>query len=443
MSTRWDFHCSQVWHHRVYRACLISGLFLTTECLSCVGAQAQNPPAAPMPATPPAPQTPPPTTPSPLATTQEFRKGALYGHVLDTDGKPVPKAMVALQDKSGKVLAWTKTNDQGEYAIAIDPMTALQLRASRRRGLLEQCVRAVGDVVTAPVKIVGSAVTNPGKTAGSAVVSVASGTPAPLVAQTVVPVIGDKAIAGETSKSAGGAAASVVVGQSPTSPKPVVEKGEAILQVSAPNFKEARGNAGVYWLEGPCTDKDRPMGMQAWLETVKLAPATTDKASEIVQEALTLTEPMADPTLILPGGTVKLKVKLQSPPGPEHPVRVFAREARKNIVTELMAQPGADKNVFVGTLTLDPKTPVGETVLSIAALRAEPVEVQLDKKKADPLIEFVKRLPDMQANKPYEYDPRIMASENRVDIRLTVLDAKKQTPTTPPAPASNANKGKP
>ena len=83
----------------------------------------------------------PPATPN-----SDYRNGVLYGRVVDVvTGKPIPDATVALQDKNGKVVAWSKTNEKGEYAIAADPMNALALRASRRRGLLEQVCRAVGN----------------------------------------------------------------------------------------------------------------------------------------------------------------------------------------------------------------------------------------------------------------------------------------------------------
>jgi hypothetical protein len=53
----------------------------------------------------------------------EYRKGLLYGKVLDATGKPVSGATVALQ-QNGKVLAWTKTNEQGEYRLPADPRLA-------------------------------------------------------------------------------------------------------------------------------------------------------------------------------------------------------------------------------------------------------------------------------------------------------------------------------
>ena len=170
------------------------------------------------------------------------------------------------------------------------------------------------------------------------------------------------------------------------------------------------------------------MGMQAWLETIKMAPTAGDKKSEVEHEALTLCEPVVEPILATAGGAVIIQVKLKSPPGPEHGVRVFARELRKGAVIELKPKAGADQSIYVGTLILDPQTPVGETTISIGALRTVPVEVKLDPKKADPLILFVGRLDDMQGGKPYQYDPRIMASENRLDIKVTVLEPKKGTP---------------
>jgi hypothetical protein len=418
----------------VRRLSFSSALWLGMTALSAPILRAQAPPAPAPPQPTNSPAQPTPNTPAALMNAPEFRKGVLLGRVLDITGKPVPDATVALQDKNGKVLAWAKTNAQGDYAIAADPLTALQLRPSRRRGLLEQIVRAAGDVVTAPVKVVGSAVANPGKTVKAVAVSAATGTPAPLAVEAASPLVGGKTAAEETAQKAREAAAKTAVGDNSAPPpnKPSVEKGQALIVVSASNFKEAKGKAGAYWLEAACTEKDKQLGMQAWLETVKLAPMMGEQASEIVQESLTLEEPHLEPTLVSSGGTVKLRVKLKFPVGLAEKVRVFARETHKDVVVELLPQQ-EDKTLYTGTMTLDPKTPVGETTLTIAALRADPVEVKLNRKKADPLGEFVRRLDDMEAKKPYEYDPRIMASENRLDIKLTVLDAKKGTPAVPAA----------
>jgi hypothetical protein len=368
----------------------------------------------------------------------DFSKGAFYGKVVDAaSGQPVADATVALQDRSGKVVAWTRTNAQGKYAIAADSLKLLQLRPSRRRGLLAQLVRGAGKVVNAPVKAASAVVSgaasvvkevDPVNTAKSAAVSGVSGSPAPVVSQVTggaLNAVGEKA-----EKRAKENAVKAVLGERQASPKKkrdALVPGEVVIAVSAPNYKEARGQAGAYWLEPPARDQGQPVGPRAWLETVKLAPAGSDKKSEIEDAAVLLAEPHMEPSLAPAGTAVKISVKLQAREAPASNIRVFAREDKKRKVVELKAQ---GDNVFTGELALDPKTPVGDTSVTLVALRAEPVEVDLRESKEDPLLHLAERLDDLDADKPYEFDPRIMASENRLDLTLTVLDPKRATPPT-------------
>lgn len=351
-----------------------------------------------------------------------LRKGVLYGKVVDLSGKPVAGATVALQQTNGKVLTWGKTNDKGEYALAADPKVALNLK-SHCKSLLETCAQAVGDVAMAPVKAVGGVVSSPGSTAKSVAVSVASGTPAPLAAQAVGSALPNRSTVGQTAQSAGGAAAGAALGDGKPAPPPAAEKGLATLRVSATGFKDAKADVGAYWLEPPVEDKSNPVGVQAWMETIQMAPTAGDKKSDVQKQALTLSDGTVTPTLAPVGSSVNLKVKLNSPPGPDHKVRVFARLASKDEVVELTPDP-KDKTLFAGSMTIPQGTPAGQSSISIGALRAEPVEVKLNQRKDDPLLLFVHRLDDMNAAKPYGYDPFIMASENRVDVPVTVLAAK-------------------
>lgn len=179
------------------------------------------------------------------------------------------------------------------------------------------------------------------------------------------------------------------------------------------------------------------------MECVKLAPASTDKKSAVEDEAVMLSEPHLDPALAPPGSTVNLSVKVRLPKDPQPSVRVFAREDKKKQVFEL--QPQKD-GVYSSGLLIDPKTPLGETTISVVAMRAEPIDVKLPKAQYDPLTEFVRRLDDLDPDKPYVYDPRILASENRLDIKFTVLDPKAATPpaapASPPAAATDSAAGK-
>jgi hypothetical protein len=364
----------------------------------------------------------------------DFSKGALHGKVTDlATGKPVAGATVALKDKDGKVLAWTKTDDKGEYAIAADTLTVLSLRPSRRKGLLEEIARTVGDVVTAPVKVVGEVVKDPVGTAKTVAVTAATGNPIPATVGAVKAVAEDPAKpAKEKAAQAKENAVKTVLGERQAAAKEkkaVAAPGETVLVVTAPSYKDLNGKAGAYWLE-PREEKSdktpKPCGPKAWLETVQLAPMASDKPSAVAQAAFLVADCKAEPSLVTPGGTLKIVAKLQSPPGEKRPVRLFARESKKKTVVEL--RPG-ENGLYAGELKLDEKCDIGDTVVSVVALREEPIDVKLDRKKADPLLEFVRRLDDLDSDKPYEYDPRIMASENRVDLAVTVLDPKKATPS--------------
>lgn len=370
----------------------------------------------------------------------DFRQGALYGRVIDTaTGKPVAGATVALQDKKGKVLAWTQTDAQGQYAIAADSVQILRLQPSRRRGLLTRIARGIGGVVMLPVKATSVAVkgatevvknVNPVQTAKATVITAATGNPVPAVSQIAGSTLDTASSRAE--RTARERAARSLLGERLEKPKEQRQDpvpGETLITVSAPGYKPANGKAGAYWLEPPATIENRLVGTRAWLESVKLAPVAGDKKSEIENVAILLAEPRMDPSLVPAGGTVSLAAKLQTPGNQPLNARIFAREDKKRTVVELKAQ---GNNVYAGELALDPKTPVGETIVTIVALRAEPVEVKLEEKKADPLLEFARQLDDLDPDKKYEFDPRIMASENRLDLTLTVLDPQQATPTTAP-----------
>jgi hypothetical protein len=298
-------------------------------------------------------------------------------------------------------------------------------------------------------------VKDPIGTAKNVAVSAATGNPLPVATQLAAPSLtkapDPKQIAQEAKLKATETSVKSVLGERQATPadKRNGIPGEIQVVISAPNYKECKGQAGAVWLEPEEETGDKPeknekkLGPRAWLETAKLAPATLpdDKKSEIAQEAYLIAEPKIEPTLVPAGGTMKITAKLQAPPGPARKIRVFAREDKKHTVTELKL---VKDNLYEGQLALDPKTPSGETTVTIVALREEPLEVKLNQKKADPLLEFVKRLDDLDADKPFDYDPRIMASENRMDMKITVLDPKQATPAADgknPPPADAGKKG--
>lgn len=352
------------------------------------------------------------------STTISYRKGVLYGKIVDTDGKPVWGATVALRLPSGELISWAKTNEAGEYAIPGDPKIALSLKPSHCRGLLAQCADAVEDVVMVPVKLA----TSPGPTVRSALVAVASGTPGPIAAQAVASTIPNQATVSQVSQASAGAATNVaLLGGTPPPPLQPADKGQADILVVAKGYKDANLVAHAYWLDPPdLKDRNKPVGVQAWLETVELAPKDDKKNALLEKEALTLCNGTAEPTLAPAGSSIDISVKLDPPTDVNHPVRVFARLASRDTVVELMPSD-KEKGVYTGSMTLSAKTPPGDTMICIGALRADPVEVKLDPKRPNALRMFVGKVDDMNGSKPYGYDPFVMASENRLDLKVTIL----------------------
>jgi hypothetical protein len=337
----------------------------------------------------------------------DFKRGAVYGHVQDSSGKPIPDAIVAIQSAAGDILAWAKTDATGDYALNVDPKAALNMNGSPHAGLLKECATAVGDVLMAPVNVV----TRPGPVVRSGLESIAYGTPVPLAeqaAQETIPVPNRYDVQGAAAKGA--------LGDGPTLYRPPVGKeGQAELLVVAPGCKDADLNSQAYWFEGP---KERGKGLRAWVETVKMAPAEGGDKPSVVNQVISLTGGTAAPSLVPPGESVKISVKLGEPPDSEHPLRVFARESRRGEVVELKPDPST--HGFCGQMHFGRGFPSGPTTICIAAVRADPVEIHLPRGN-DPFPLFVRRLEDMQPNKPYQYDPMIMGSVNRLDLKVIVL----------------------
>ncbi|MDQ2798905.1 MAG: hypothetical protein M3Y13_04595, partial [Armatimonadota bacterium] len=312
-------------------------------------------------------------------------QGAFYGQVVDAaTGKPVADATVALQDKHNHVLAWTKTDAQGHYALAANSIALLDLPTERRRGMLAAIGRGFVQVIQLPGKAVVAAAgvasdtvkaIDPVGTIKAAAAGIVSGSPVPLAAQATTDL--QNLTGADTRQRARATAAQAVVNGSPAphtdaKPKDVPGPGEVGLLISAPQYKEFRAPAGAYWLDATGSlDHGQASAAQAWLDTVRLAPAAGAKNSDVQDQAVHLTDPTLDAALAAAGSTVKITVHLQTPTEPAVKVRVVAREQKTHQVAELTPQ---GNGVYAGSLTLDPKMPLGDTTVTIAALKAAPVD---------------------------------------------------------------------
>ena len=375
----------------------------------------------------------------PAARPADLREGALYGRVTDlATGKPVAGAIVALKDKDAKTVAWTQTGADGAYTLAAPVLKVLQLQPSRRRGLLEKAVAACVSVAKAPVTVARAVLgANPLETARTIVAGVAGGplgivgAAATTLGKTVKDRAKDAVIKNLTSSRV---TAEKALGGSDT-----LTPGQIYVTVSAPQYKELKGKAGAYYLESAHDD----VGVGAYLESVELAPAASAKASSIHAAAIELSDLHLDASVVPAGKSVHLTVKLNAPDAKLIKARLFAREDGKGTVVELLPEPGG---VYAADLPLDPDMPSRDLSVSVVALRAEPIEVKMPKgdKSGDPLPIFAEQLDELHPDKPFDFDPRIFAAENRLDTTITVLGKKEQSvapvsapatpPTTPVAP---------
>lgn len=374
--------------------------------------------------------------PLPAWAAPNLKDGAFSGQVVDAAGKPVAGATVAVLNRDNKVESWSKTNADGRYTIAA-PVDLLQLPTKHHRGLFATLGRGVAQIVSLPVKAVGAAVgvvqtLDPIGTLKSAVVGTAMGSPVPLAAKAA----GDlKNLAGSSEQHARSRAVQAVAdGKGKPAPAKKTDapgSGEVTLVVSAPQLKQFRGPAGAYWVQPKVKTKKSESGARAWLDTVKLVPSADAKAaSSTVDQATKLSDLTVSPAMPIIGGSVHLAVKVQTPAVPAVMVRVFAREQKTRKVAELT--PEAD-GVYAGVLKLDPKMSPGDTTVTIAALNPAAAGARQEG-KPDPLLDFASNLDYLDADKPYVFDPRKTVSDNRLDLKITVLDPSKETPSIPTPP---------
>jgi len=365
----------------------------------------------------------------------DLRAGVLYGVITDAEsGKPLSGVTVAALDSKGHPIAWGKTDDSGRYALPAAPLKALNLeKEGRGGGLLAGLVRGTGkligtavDVTVDATKVVAGAVVGQ-QTLGAAAAVVNPGTGSGPTAQAKAQIAQESA--GKASQRVKG---ELDLEEKPHAKRPEAKKtekpvtagpGQVILKAALSNYQEFQGPASVYWMEPPVAEKGQPqIGPQAWLEPVKLAASGKEGKSCVCPTRIVIEDARLEPDLATPGSTVKVSARVNAPKQEGLAYRVFLVDDRAHAVVEL--KPG-DGGRYLADWTVPEKHPLGDTVLVLAALRTRPVTVDVSRAQEDPLPRLAARLDDLKPSHKYEYDPRICASHNRVELRFIVLDPKK------------------
>jgi hypothetical protein len=330
------------------------------------------------------------------------------GHVADAEGHPLVGALVAVFDDGNHVVDYARTDRNGDYALAVPPR-AMHLELRRGKGFLAvvygNVTRFVGDTV--------GFMANPVREGVRAVTSSEASTFAePLIRGGVVVggAVVDKALFAVTPKP-----------ENPLGKLARKQPGAMVVKVIAPEHNDLLGITHVYWVQD---EVSRLGGKQkrtiaAWLDPIQLTLIASDKPSKSESDYLHFKAARLVPSLVEPGQTVHVYAKLMTPPAPETPVVVVARNDRTGEKWEM--HPTSD-GVYEGEFVIDRRFPRDDqhiSVLAYAALENKPGR-RLD---AEHAIEAAGLWNPKDA---YVYDPLLVVSRNRVDLTLTVIPADKR-----------------
>ncbi len=316
------------------------------------------------------------------------------GRVLSADGRvPIEGAMVAVYDQKNRVIDYAKSGPDGEYAVAV-PRSALNL-AGRGGGFLRQVTSGVGKLANLAVGPIRDTVKS------------AAGTP------------GDPVLRAGVGAASGiaGALVGLVAPQGKRPSEARKEPGAIVMKVSAQGRTDAVSVAKVYWME---EELYRVGGAErrtfaAWVDPVKLAPATGGKRSTIESEYLTFSEARLEPSIAERGTTVTISAKLPMPHEPATPVVVVARNSRTGAIVQL--EPvGGDR--YEGSFVVDKRMPRDDQTISIIAYAEASDKPGRNREAEAGLL----KAGMFDQKRPFLYNPLLVASRNRADVILTVVE---------------------
>lgn len=324
------------------------------------------------------------------------------GRVFASDGRtPLSNAVVAVYDSKNRVIDYARTDERGEYALAV-PRSALHLNGKGGKGFFRQVIGlagGVGRVATLPLKA--------GIRAAAAVSTVAD----PLTKVGI--------------GAASGVAQGLVDQMAPRDrKKPVVERdqpGVLVMKVTRPGSNDVVSLARVYWVEEQVyrAGGKEQRSLAAWVDPVHLTGAGEEKPSTITSDYLTFTEARIEPSIAEAGQTVTLSVKLPTPPDPSTPVVVIARHCKTGQTYQL--EP-AGNGIYRAEIEVTKKFPKNDQALCVVAYAEQDDRPGRNKKVED----AINGAGLLNADKPYVYNPLLVVSRNRADVMLTVVDSRRR-----------------
>lgn len=332
------------------------------------------------------------------------------GKVIDPGGRPMTGAVVAVYDDSNKVVDYARTDDHGEYALAV-PKHLMHLEHKHGKGF-------IAEVFTSATRFVSGA-------AGFVANPLRAGLHA--VTNSQVANYTDPLTKGEFA--AGGAVVDqVLFAVSPHQKRkvPLEERkqpGVLMIKVVAPNRNDLVSISRVYWLE----EETLKMGgrqqktLAAWLDPVHMVSADLEEPSKIDSSYLKFTGTRIEPSLAELGQTVRIQTRLPMPPDPEINLVVVARDDRTGQKWELQRD---NDGYYSADIEIDKRFPRNDQIISLLAYAAD----QRHPGRRPHTEGALEKSGFWDPKKPFIYDPLVVVSRNRADVTLTVVAPNKRRP---------------
>ena len=328
------------------------------------------------------------------------------GHIVGANGKPLRNAVIAVYDDKNKVVDYAKTDDNGDYALAVPPAT-IHLQGKKGKGFFTE-------VIGGMTRFVGGAtefVSNPLRAGVRAVTSAQANFNVDPLSRGGI--------------TAAGALVDQTLGMLTPHRRQTIQEerkqpGVLVIKAVSPGTKDLVGLARVYWVQ---QEKFRAGGKEskhlaAWLDPVQLEHADSEKPSTVGSELLTFTKARLEPSIVEPGQTVQVTAKLLSPTDPPVFVVVVARNNRTGEKWELEPQ---GNGLYAGSFEVSKKFPLHDQMISIVAYAAKE-EKPGRRKEVEKAIEGEGL---WNPDKPFVYNPLLVVSRSRADLNLTVVAPQK------------------
>ncbi len=332
------------------------------------------------------------------------------GRVIDHSGHPVPNALVAVYDDSNRVADYARTDERGEYALAV-PRGALHLEPKRGKGFIAEVFGAVARFA--------------GDTAGFVATPVRAGVHAITTSQ--ASSFADPVTRGGIT--AGGAVADKALAMlTPRGhrPPPIIEDrkqpGSMLLKVIAPDTNDLVDVGRIYWMQ---EETLRAGGRQkktiaAWVDPIQLMPSNSEARSHFQTDSLRFTQVRLEPSVAEVGQRVRIMARLPMPAEPAIHAVVVARNNRTGQKWEL--EPVGDGR-YQGELVVDKKFPADDQEISIIAYAAS--EQQPGRRPA--VERAIEGAGLWDVRRPYRFDPMLLVSRNRAEVTLTVVTPRRRS----------------